>query len=209
MTERRRAFWELGAMLATGGLQLLFENVLDLKLPYLGVVAVLWAVYLVRRAVRTPGLWRDWGFRLDNLKSSLPFYLGISALIFVSLRIHLAYWGGAPLGKGAGWVFLVYPVWALLQQFALQVMLAGNLRKAGLPEPAVLVTTALLFGVAHLPDLPLAGMTAAAGLLWTWAFHRRPNLWILSFSHAWLGTLAFYWMLGRDPWLEMAPQQRP
>lgn len=196
-------------MLATGGLQLLFENVLNLKLPYLGVVAVLWTAYLARRAWRTPGLWRDWGFRIDNLKSSLPFYLGISALILLSMAARRWAGGGAPLGPGAGWVFLVYPVWALLQEFALQNLVAGNLRKAGLPEAATLAATALCFGVAHLPDLPLAGMTVGAGLLWTWAFHRRPNLWLLSLSHAWLGTLAFYWMLGRDPWLEMAPMHRP
>jgi membrane protease YdiL (CAAX protease family) len=90
-----------------------------------------------------------------------------------------------------------------VQEFALQGLLARNLRLAGLPEAAVVAAAGLAFGAAHLPDLPLAGMTAAVGVLWTWAFRRRSNLWILALSHAWLGTLAFYWVLGRDPWLEM------
>jgi hypothetical protein len=190
-------------MLLTGLLHLPFENLWGLKLPYLGVVTVLWITYLALRVRREPGLWREWGVRIDNLRSCLPFYVAVAVPVFLALLGWRLSGGGAPLGRGWGWVFLVYPAWAFVQEFALQGLLARNLRLAGLPEAAVVAAAGLAFGAAHLPDLPLAGMTAGVGWLWTGSFRRRPNLWILSLSHAWLGTLAFYWVLGRDPWLEM------
>ena len=49
------------------------------------------------------------------------------------------------------------------------------------------------------PDWPLAGLCMAAGAVWTLLYLRTPNLIPLAFMHGWLGGMAYYWVLGREP----------
>jgi membrane protease YdiL (CAAX protease family) len=53
--------------------------------------------------------------------------------------------------------------------------------------------------------LALVALCALAGVAWTILYLRRPNLWVLAASHAVLGTLAYYWLLERDPWAQFFP----
>ncbi len=202
---RRRAAGELAAVLATGGLFLLFENVLHQKLPFLAACALLWTVYLGRRLLQDPWLLVDWGIRFDNLKEAtlraLPFFLAL-LLALAGYRL-LRGWQTPPATSWA--IFGLYPLWAFLQQFFLQSLVASNLERLGWKRSAVIAVTAVLFGLAHIPDWPLAGLCAGAGALWTALFLRERNLLPLAFSHAWLGALAYYWVLERDPWREMFP----
>ena len=105
--------------------------------------------------------------------------------------------------RGAWIIFLIYPGWSFLQQFVLQALIASNLEKLGWARAAIVPIAALLFGVAHLPDWPLAALCAVAGVAWTAIYLRSRHLPLLALTHAWLGALAFYWVLQRDPWGEM------
>jgi membrane protease YdiL (CAAX protease family) len=136
--------------------------------------------------------WRGWGFRTDNLGDAAR------PLMLMSLAGLMAL-GPVRLPNSSALVFLIYPLWGLVQQFALQVLVARNLQTLGIPA----VLAGLLFGAAHLPDLPLAGLTALGGVLWCAVYARAPNLWALGLCHAWLGALAYYGVLHRDPWGEM------
>lgn len=196
--ERRRAVGELGAMLATVALFLVFENVLHLKLHFLIPCAALWSGYILHRLAKERGLAAEWGLRFDNLKSAAPPILGV----FVLGVAGMAAFGRRPIPPGAWVLFLVYPVWSFVQQFVLQALVASNLERLGLARIAVVPVAAALFGLAHLPDWPLAAVCAAAGLAWTAIYLQWRHLPILALSHAWLGTLAYYWLLGRDPWGE-------
>lgn len=203
MSVQRRALAELGAMLATCGLFLIFENVLHLKLQFLIPCVVVWTAYVVHRMVRDRALAAEWGIRLDNVKSAGPPILGFFSAAFAALfGWHLAV-GGPPIPAGAWILFLLYPVWSFLQQFVLQALVASNLERLGLARAAVVPVAALLFGVAHLPDWPLAGLCAVSGIAWTAIYLRWRHLPLLALAHAWLGALAFYWVLQRDPWGEM------
>lgn len=202
ISSRTRAFGELAAMLATSGLFLVFENVLDLKVPFLIVCAVAWTAYIVARLVKERGLAAHWGLRLDNLKSAAAPLLGSLAIGIVALLVWHRVAGTRALPAGAWLLFLVYPVWSFLQQFCLQALVAANLERLGLSRVAVVPIAACLFGVAHLPDLPLAALCATAGLAWTAIYLRWRHLPLLALVHAWLGTLAFFWLLDRDPWGE-------
>ena len=204
--ERRRARIELGAMLATGVLFLVFENFLHLKLPFLIPCAILWIAYFLHRLVNDRSLAAEWGLRLDNLKAAAPPILGtFVAGALALLGWHLAVGGGA-MSRGAWIIFLIYPVWSFLQQFVLQALIASNLETLGLARAAVVPITAALFGLAHLPDVPLAALCAVAGVIWTAIYLRCRHLPLLAVTHAWLGALAFYWVLQRDPWGEMFPR---
>ncbi len=202
---RSRAGGELAVLLLTGALFLVFENVLDAKLPFLAAVLPAWGLYAALRLARTGGLAEAWGLgRKGFVEASREagnwLAVGVGGLLAYRLLL-----GWRPLPAGAPLVFLAYPVWALAQQFALQALVAGNLDRLGTPRPWAIAVTAALFGLAHLPDWPLVGLCAAAGAVWTALYLRTRNLWPLAVCHAWMGALAYYWILERDPWKEMLP----
>ncbi|MBI3854421.1 MAG: CPBP family intramembrane metalloprotease [Planctomycetes bacterium] len=201
--DRRRSLGELAAMFVTVALFLLFENVLHLKLQFLVPCIVAWTAYVAHRLAKERTLAAAWGIRLDNLKSAAPPILGFFALGAAALFAWRRAFGGLAIPAGAWVIFLLYPVWSFLQQFVLQALVASNLERLGMARAAVVPIAAALFGLAHLPDWPLAGLCAASGLAWTAIYLRWRHLPLLALTHAWLGALAFYWVLGRDPWGEM------
>lgn len=202
-TSRARA--EIAAVLLTGGLFLVFENVLQAKLPFLGVATLAWVAYLAGRLRGVPGLAEAWGLGRSNFAEAAKGAGAILAAGVAGLAVYRLLLGWRPLPPGAPLLFLLYPVWAFVQQFVLQALVTGNLARLGAAKGVVIALGAVLFGLAHLPDWPLVGLCAAAGAAWTALYLRAPNLWPLALSHAWLGALAYYWVLERDPWREMLP----
>lgn len=201
--ERRRAVGELGAMLATVVLFLIFENVLHLKLQFLIPCAALWIGYFIHRLAKERTLAAEWGLRFDNLPAAAPPILGVFGAGALGLFAWHVAVGGGGMPRGAWILFLIYPVWSFIQQFVLQALVASNLERLGLARAAIVPIAAALFGLAHLPDWPLAALCAVAGLAWTTLYLRFRHLPLIALTHAWLGSLAFYWVLQRDPWGEM------
>ena len=202
---RSRAGGELAALLLTGASFLVFENIFDAKLPFLAAVIPAWILYAARRLARTSGLAEVWGLGKKGFAEASGEAAGWLAVGVGGLLVYRLLLGWRPLPPGAPLVFLVYPLWALAQQFALQALVAGNLDRLGAPRGWAIAVTAALFGLAHLPDWPLVGLCASAGAVWTALFLRTRNLWPLAVCHAWLGALAYYWILERDPWRELLP----
>ena len=62
--------FELGAVVATGLLHVLFQG-LGGKGLFVILASVSWVTYIGWRVWQNPGLWRQWGFRADNFKASL------------------------------------------------------------------------------------------------------------------------------------------
>ena len=83
----------------------------------------------------------------------------------------------------------LYLVWALEQQFMLQSFLFVGVERALGTRIAVLACAGL-FGFAHLPNPVLTLATLAAGVLFTLAFARYRNVYLLAVAHLILG-LAF------------------
>jgi hypothetical protein len=202
---RRRAIGEIVAVVLTGGTFLAFENLLNLKLPFLIVCTLAWTAYLVWRIRRDRAVLGEWGLRRDTLLPATVAclaFLAVGATALAGLRVWM---GWKPLPASSLILFAVYPIWGFIQQFVVQALVAGNLERLRAPKWAIVPVAAVLFGLAHVPDLPLSGLCTLAGLFWTPIFLWRPNLVPLAFTHAWLGTLTYYWALGRDPWGELFP----
>lgn len=200
-----RARWEIAAVVATGAVFLVFENVLHRKLEFLIPCAVLWVGYVLCSGWRNPSRWREWGFRADTLRPSAAAcaaFASVAALGILGWRILR---GWQPLPASSWVVFALYPVWGLVQQFVLQALLVSNVRRLGAGSAVCVAVGSALFGIVHLPDVPLAALCAAAGAGWTAIWLRWPNLLPPALTHAWLGALTYYWVLERDPWREMFP----
>ncbi|HEU4339705.1 MAG TPA: hypothetical protein VFS19_06515, partial [Planctomycetota bacterium] len=69
-SSRRRSIGEIVAVVATGLVFLFFENVLNLKLPFLALCIAGWSIYIGLRVVRDRRVLREWGFRKDTLRAS-------------------------------------------------------------------------------------------------------------------------------------------
>ncbi len=198
----RRATAEFVAVVATGAVFLVFENVLDQKLLFIAVAAVAWLAYVALR-FRSPGQAREWGFRADNLRPALA---ANGIVVLVAAAALVAY--GAAHGRGlppAGFFYLIaiYPIWGLVQQFLLCALVCGNLVRATERAGLAVGASALLFGLVHLPDWTLVLLTFAGGLAWCAIYVRVPNLFVQGVAHGLLGALAYYEVLGRDPWTEL------
>jgi hypothetical protein len=203
---RRRALWEIAAVILTGATFLVFENLLKLKLPFLIGCTLLWTSYLIWRITRDRAVLLDWGLRRDTLKPATAWCLSLFVLVAAGLAAYRWWAGWRSLPVTALIVLALYPAWGFIQQFVVQALIAGNLRRLGVSPAVIVPVAAALFGLAHWPDWQLVGLCAAVGLAWTTIFLRAPNLLPLAFTHAWLGTLTYYWVIGRDPWLEMFGQ---
>src|SRR5262249_14697470 len=97
---------------------------------------------------------------------------------------------------------LLYPLWGLVQQLLVQAMVVRNLVPV-VSLPVVVTLAVVLFGLVHLPHLALALATALLGGVFTLTFIRCRNVWALGVCHGLLGVFFYFWVLGRDPWLEI------
>jgi len=94
--------------------------------------------------------------------------------------------------------FLAYIGWAFLQQTLFQFYLLGRLIRL-LPAASPLALCALnglAFCSVHWPDPILMGLTAVAGVAWSYSYYKHRRLWPIVLSHAALGATFFYWVYG-------------
>ena len=148
--------------------------------------------------------WRRWGIRKDNAGAALERYGGLTLALGLGM-LAFATGAGRPLrGRSLLVLLALYPAWAFAQQFCFQVVLREVLDALRAPAALKVAGIAALFSAVHAPDWPLAGLTLGAGALWAWLYGRIPNLLAVSLSHAVLGSLAYVWVLGRDPLAALA-----
>jgi membrane protease YdiL (CAAX protease family) len=132
---------------------------------------------------------RDVGFRTDNLWPAARAAACVTAAAALSVAaLGLAAHSTPRWTAGHTRGLLLYPLWALLQQYALQAFAYRRFRESiGDPRAASLVA-AVLFGLLHLPNAVLVVVTTAGALAWCRIYERHPNLIALAFSHAWLAV---------------------
>lgn len=79
-----------------------------------------------------------------------------------------------------------YVLWTLYQQFLLQDYFMPRLTRLVTSDRAI-VLAAVLFAVAHLPNIPLVVATVIWGAASCWLFRRYRNLWVLGLAQGLLG----------------------
>ena len=196
--------WEVAAVVLTGAGHLILTTWLGKQMVFTISAILFWICFVGIRVHRDRSVLRRWGFRSEGFRQSvrmlLPF--GVAAAL-------------AMVGYGllAGtWIFtwriflllVLYPPWGLVQQFLVVGLLAGNLRKDGrLPDWVIILVISLLFAAIHLPSIPLV---VAAGLMVAVTvpvYFGAGNLYALGLFHGWIATLAYFFVLGIDPFTDL------
>jgi len=117
-------------------------------------------------------------------------------IVFVAIAIFLAanpiaahlhtlhpLYGVMPVGMHiAG-----YAIWALMQQFILQIYVLLRLLRLGLRRTPAVAFSAILFAVAHIPNPLLVAITIIWGAISCLLFLRYRNLYTIAAAHGILG----------------------
>jgi membrane protease YdiL (CAAX protease family) len=132
------------------------------------------------------------GLRLDNVASSLKT-VGTFTLVCILFLII----GGIAFGSLAfTWefvpVFLFYLVWAFLQQYTFQTFFNLRFSEVFEKRTASVLASSLVFSAVHFPNPFLLPVTFVVGFFWFWSYLKNPNLFVVTFSHALLGTVVRY-----------------
>lgn len=197
-TPQRRAVAEFAAGAATWGIWEAAEAA-GHKMYVFPVLLLAWIAYFAVRGVRAPDLWQAWGLRVRNWPATMRWHLAGTAVALLFVGVVGAVNSTFAVPRYVWIIVAVYPVWAFCQQFVLQNGVVANFQALGVPRRWLPAIGMVAFAVVHLPNLPLAGLTALGGLLWTWLSVRAPNMWLLAVGHSIVGTAGFVWVLDRDP----------
>ena len=82
---------------------------------------------------------------------------------------------------------LGYALWALMQQFILQIYVLLRLLRLGMRRTPAIALAAVLFALAHIPNPVLVALTLVWGAVSCLLFLRYRNLYTLALAHGILG----------------------
>ena len=132
---------------------------------------------------------RPIGLGIQNLGRSLWIVIAATALLFIGLgiaaRVHSLHKLYGPLPFGVH--ILEYSLWALMQQYILQVYVLLRLLRLGLGRGSSVALATVLFAIVHLPNpvlVPAVMLWGAASCL---LYLRYRNLYPLAIAHGMLG----------------------
>jgi hypothetical protein len=183
------------------GNRILTQGLVELATAYTLILAAIWTLNPWQRVfywaailwiVVTTGIhrptWRTLGLRFPGLVRSL-WVIAAAGLVAVSAaytadRMHILHRLQGPSLLTRYWGYLI---WAVMQQFLLQIYFLLRLMRLLPGKAAPIVAAAGLFSLAHLPNPVLTPVTMLWGIVACLLFLRYRNIFTLGLAHGILG----------------------
>lgn len=205
--------FEIFGVIMTGILFLIMSIFRLNRLIFIIPICLIWFAYFIY-SIRKHGntILKDWGLNFENLRQSMyiPTIVGLVSVCGMCAFNYI--FDRQYIMNGHIIVLLLfYPIWGLLQQLLVQVMLAKNifdlLNKFHVNKNSRYIITilisALLFGMVHIFNLVLTIGTFCLGLVWTPCYLVNRNIIPLGLYHGWIGAFFYFLILNKDPWAEI------
>lgn len=204
MKASRAAYFELIAVPITAGAKFVIFDMMQKQFWFIISASAFWAGYLIYNFFTSSERITQWGFRKKGFWESSRLLLPLAVIAIV---LFITY--GIDTGKAiVNWhiipSLLTYPVWGIAQQFVIMALVAGNLNdleKYKIPRFLIIIISALLFSGVHFPNYQLMAGTFILALVYTTVYLKYRNLWVLGILHGWLGSIFYFFVLGKDAWL--------
>lgn len=197
---------ESSAVLLTGVGKIIFINIYDYRLVFIVFSCLLWLAYAVFKYIEpnksksVRGETSDIGF-LPTMKELFPYVLGL-IVVFCLFGIYTQ---RSVADYSIVFILMLYPIWGVLQQYLVLGIFGNNLKKiwgGKVPDYMIVLVTAVLFSVVHYPSLILIGATFFLAIVYMFLYLSGRNIIAMGVYHGWLAAFFFYFVLGRNPWLE-------
>ncbi len=174
---------------------------------YFGIIPIEYRFYVIligMFAVLGIVLFEKWslkklGIRMDNLKENLFFYLLISIGLIVG-TIAVAQMAGGRVASSLSHPRFLYGFFVLsfFQEFIFRSFLIPRLKELFRSPSLVIMVDGLLFGLIHIifPNaLMVFVLSSLLGTIYAWIYYYRPNLILITLSHAAVNFMAVYYCL--------------
>jgi uncharacterized protein len=196
----------LGAIALTIALHLVIKLESDKpSVPFIAGASLFWAFYVIVRAGQDKNAFREWGFRSQNLMPTAAASAVLFCIGAVGMAMIAEAQGSISFPLHTLVLFLLYPIWGVIQQFLALGIVVSNLERIDASRrmrPVIMVGSAVLFGLIHVYNWRLAAATILFELTVIPIYLRFRNLWPLGILHGWLGALFYLWILHEDLWVE-------
>ncbi len=197
---------EIYAVIITGLLKFILLDWLDFRMFYIVAACLFWLIYIYRKYRKNSYILRSWGFQKVHLKQSffilLPVALiTITGIVIYGIKINARFlnWHIIP-------IFVMYPVWGIIQQFMIIGLIAGNLKEMTnikITEWQIILLTSSLFALVHYPSIPLMIYAFVMEVVFIRVYFKWKNLWTQGLYHGWVSGFFIFFVLGRDLWNEL------
>jgi len=178
---------------------------LDAKFWFILLAGTFWISYIFTRIYKNHSVIKEWGLSLNGFKQTLKV-ISIPALVVTIFSI----WYGLDQGVLIfNWhiipVMILYPFWGIIQQLLIISLFGGNiyyLENTKINKLTIISLTSILFSLVHYPSVPLMIVTFFLAVCYCLVFFRFRNILVLGLFHGWLACIFYFFVMGRDPWLE-------
>ena len=200
------ATFEVAGILMTAIMKFIMMDWLKMVAFYTSGVSLYWIGYIIYRQHGDRTTLRRWGFTRVHFNQAMLFLIPFILLTLIagvltglSNDVEILNWRVIP-------VLFMYPLWGLFQQFIMIILICGNLtelERFNLKRWQVVLITSLLFSMVHYPSFFLMGFTFGMEIIILTAWFRWRNLLAIGVTHGIVGTILLFYMMGRDPWIEL------